>query len=384
MAENKNIKPYFPARALISKSAFVHNLRLAQKIAGKAEVMAVVKADAYGHGATQISKWAIENGIHWLAVAHISEALELRRVISKEHEDVHIFSLIATPGAQFADAILNGVDLSLSAPWALDAITTAAKKTGRTARIHLEVDTGMARGGFNLDELREIAPKIKAYCASGILKTIGLWSHFARAGEVVSPATDRQVALFEEAKEIMEAAGLSIQHFHISASAGLVWHPKAQYTMVRPGGVLYGLSPESDTATAAKLGFKPVMELTAEVASIREVPAGTGVSYGHTAVTEKNMCLATVPLGYADGIPRTASNFAQVLAGGVRRKIIGRVCMDQFVIDGQKLRPGDLVTLFGGELENSLTADDWAAYCNTIGYEIVSRIGSRVPRQYVD
>lgn len=381
MQKNRIADPYFPSRALISHSAFVHNLHLAQKLAGEAQVMAVIKADAYGHGAREIGKWALDEGINWLAVAQLGEAIELRKALGKRG---HMLALIAEPGAPFDEALELGIDLSLSAAWALDELAAAAAKTGHPARVHIEVDTGMARGGFTLPALREIMPQIADYAQRGVIQTVGMWSHFAKADELASPTTDQQVELFTAAKQIAAEAGIEIEHYHIAASGGLLWHPATRYTMVRPGAILYGISPEPANATAEELDFRPVMTLEADLVSVRDVPAGTGVSYGHTAVTSTPMRLATVPLGYADGIPRHASNSAEVVLNGERRQIIGRVCMDQFVIPAEGAEPGASVTLFGAAADGFPTADDWAERCDTIGYEIVSRLGTRVPRYYVE
>lgn len=381
MQENRIADPHFPSRALISHSAFVHNLHRAQELAGSAQVMAVIKADAYGHGAREIGKWALDAGANWLVVAQLGEAIELRKALGKRGR---MLALIAEPGAPFAEALELGIDLSLSAPWALEELALVATQTGLPARVHIEVDTGMARGGFTLSAFREIAPQIVQYSQRGVIQTVGMWSHFAKADDLNSPVTDQQVALFETAKSIAAEVGLEIEHYHIAASGGLLWHPSTRYTMVRPGAILYGISPEPANATAEELGFRPVMTLEANLVSVRDVPAGTGVSYGHTAITSEPMRLATVPLGYADGIPRHASNRAEVVLAGKRRQIIGRVCMDQFVIVADDAVPGQRVTLFGAAADGFPTADDWAECCGTIGYEIVSRLGTRVPRYYVD
>ncbi|XCB30564.1 alanine racemase [Arcanobacterium hippocoleae] len=381
MKEKHIADSHFPSRALISKQAFVHNLRQTKKLAGAAEVMAVVKADAYGHGAYQIGQWALDAGIRWLAVAQLGEAIELRKALGQRGR---MLALIADPSAPFAEALELGIDLSLGSAWALAEITAAAEHTGKPARVHIEVDTGMARGGFTLQEFRELVPQIMRCVRQGVLETVGLWSHFACADELSSPATEKQIQIFETAKRIAAEAGMEIEYFHIAASSALLWHPESRYSMVRPGAILYGISPEPENATAEELGFKPVMTLEANLISVRDVPAGTGVSYGHTAVTEKEMRLATVPLGYADGIPRHASNTAQVMLHGRRRNICGRVCMDQFVIAADGADPGDTVTLFGSADAGNPTADEWAKHCDTIGYEIVCRLGVRVPRYYVD
>lgn len=371
----------FPSRALISKKAFVHNLRLARKWAKDAEIMAVIKADGYGHGAVEVGAWALGEGVNWLAVAQLGEAIELRKALNRRGR---MLALIAEPGAPFRQALELGIDLSVSASWALDEIVAAAIETGIPARVHLEVDTGMSRAGFLLPELKEIMPQFAAYVRGGLIRPVGLWSHLACADDPQSEVTARQTAVFEEAREILREAGITVEFCHLAASGGILWHPQTHYSMVRPGCILYGISPEPKIATAEELGLRAVMKLEADVVSVRDVPAGTGVSYGHTAVLGETTRLATVPLGYADGIPRHASNTAEVVTGRRRCKVVGRICMDQFVIEAPQAVPGDTVTVFGDAKDAVPTADDWGAVCDTIGYEIVCRLGTRVPRYYVD
>ncbi|MDY5584556.1 MAG: alanine racemase [Arcanobacterium sp.] len=381
MSDPRFAGAHYPSRALISRKAFEHNLQVARKLAGNAELMAVIKADAYGHGAEKIGEWALDAGVKWLGVAQLGEAIDLRRALQQRGR---MLALIAEPGAPFWEALELGIDLSLSASWALDEIAVASAESKIKARVHIEVDTGMSRGGFLLDELRRIAPLIAEYAKSGLIETVGLWSHLARADELDDTATMAQVAVFEEAKQIVADAGLEIEIFHLAASGGALWHEATKYDMVRMGALLYGISPEPENATAEEMGLWPVMKLEADLVSVRDVPAGVGVSYGHTAVTPVPIRLGTVPLGYADGIPRHASNSAEVVIGKTRHRLIGRVCMDQFVVEAPGAVPGDTVTLFGASAEGYPTADDWARYCDTIGYEIICRLGTRVPRYYVD
>ncbi len=373
--------PHFPSRALISRKAFQHNVRIAQQMAGDAEIMAIVKADAYGHGKEQISNWAFDAGIKWLGVAQLGEAIELRKQLQQRGR---MLALIAEPGAPFAQALELGIDLSVCASWALEEIAFAAQETGICARIHIEVDTGMSRSGFTLAELQDILPTLADYSKRGLIETVGLWSHLACADELQADTTDKQIAVFDLAKEMVDDAGLQIEIFHLGASSGLLWHPNSHYSMLRVGIMLYGLSPNPDIATAEEMGLEPVMRLEADVVSVRDVPAGTGISYGHTVVTAEEMHLATVPLGYADGIPRHASNSARVVINGASYPIVGRVCMDQFVVSAPGAQPGDTVTLFGASSDGFPTANDWAYECETIGYEIICRLGVRVPRYFID
>ncbi|MDP9831933.1 alanine racemase [Trueperella abortisuis] len=359
----------FPSRALISRAAFAHNLERV-RAATSAEVMAIVKGNAYGHGLKRISRWAWEEGVRWFGVAQLAEALELRGYLP----EARILTWIYTPADDLAEALDAGLDLSVGSLWALEKLAGA-----RHARAHIKVDTGMARGGLSLAELEAHAGRIASLEREGRIDVVGLWSHLACADEPANPETARQIERFERARQILHEAGVVAQRLHLSASAGTLWHPAAHYDMVRPGIALYGLSPNPAVATAAKLGLRAVMQLEAEVMTVRDVPAGTGVSYNHSYVTDEGAHLGVVPLGYADGIPRMASNMASVTVAGRECPIRGKVCMDQFIVEGE-LSPGDVAVLFGDAATGVATADDWAGLTSTIGYEIVTRIGSHVPR----
>jgi len=226
-----------------------------------------------------------------------------------------------------------------------------------------------------------VGARLRELEAEGRVAVIGLWSHLARADEPDCGQTERQIAVFEEARAAASRAGLTPQLCHLAASGGAFWHPAARYDMVRPGIAMYGLSPNPDVATAQAMGLRPAMTLSADLIVDRDVPENTGISYGHTDVTAAPARLGVVPLGYADGIPRAASNRGPLVVGGMRTRIRGRVCMDQFVAEiPRACKAGDTAYLFGGG--DLPTADDWAEAAQTIGYEIVSRLGARVPRSY--
>lgn len=399
----------YPSRAIISRSAFEHNLARAKDLAGDAQIMAVVKADAYGHGAVQIAQWAIESGVNWLVIAQLGEAIAVRRklreimlsedeieidgdgddlpesrpgweVCTDNEDNVHILALISEPAQSIPEAMELGIDLTVGSVQMLDTIARAAATSGMPARVHVEIDTGMARGGVHLKDMPDMARELAFYESSGLIEVVGAWSHLACADEPSSSVTNEQVEYFEQALAILTDAGVHPPMIHLAASSGLLWHPHTRYTAVRLGIMLYGLSPNPRVASAEELGLQPVMRLEAQIASVRDVSAGTGVSYGHTAYTDRDTRLATIPLGYADGIPRSASGRISVWAEGELRPAIGRICMDQFMIDAPKAQVNDTVTLFGAP--GSLSADEWAEKAGTIGYEIVSRIGVRVPRIY--
>ncbi|MCI1676177.1 MAG: alanine racemase [Ancrocorticia sp.] len=371
---------YYPARADIDLAAFAHNLNVVRQSLDGQKIMAIVKADAYGHGRVECARTAIAHGADYLGVAQLGEAIELRKELGA---GPRILAWIYAPGAPLAEAIRDGVDISVGAWWALDEVEKAAAQVGAPARVHLKVDTGMARGGFPLAEIPDAAQRLQKLERGGDVVVVGLWSHLARADEPGGTFTDVQVERFEEARVAAAKAGLDIELHHLAATAGALWHPKARYDMVRPGIALYGLSPNPAWATARQLGLTAVMTLSGDVIVDRMVPSGTGISYGHTFITDKPMRVGVVPLGYEDGIDRKASNTAPLVINGQPACIVGRVCMDQFVTslpDGAK--PGDTAYLFGDEAAGLPTADDWAEAMGTIGYEVVTRLGARVPRVY--
>ncbi|QRV01803.1 alanine racemase [Arcanobacterium phocisimile] len=369
-----------PARALISRRAFEQNIDVVRRHTD-AQLMAIVKANGYGHGVELIAQWAWEAGIDWLGLAQIDEALALRQT----HTHGHILAWIYAPGANFQRAIEQNIDLSVGAQWAIEEISAAARASGRPARIHIKVDTGMTRGGFDVAELPGVFEQVKKLAEAGIVEIVGLWSHLSCADDPVSDAvTDQQVERFEQARACAQQAGVTIPLCHLAASAGILWHPKTHYDMVRPGIVLYGLSPNPARATGTDLGLEATMTLEADIILTREVPAGVGVSYGHTFVTDRPTRLAVVPVGYADGISRHASNNLSVNANGHQAPIRGVVCMDQFVAEAPDAQAGDTVVLFGPADRGFLTADDWAQKTDTINYEIFCNLGPRIVRIPVD
>lgn len=364
-----------PSRALISRSALSSNIDLLRATTSS-QLMAIVKAGAYGHGLERIARWAHDDGVTWFGVAQLTEALELRRYVP----DARILTWIFTPGADLAKALSANLDLSVGSAWALAEIETAARATGIVARLHIKVDTGMARGGFAIADLADAATKIAALEAEGLVSVVGLWSHLACGDDPTSGETEYQTAVFEEARTVVAEAGVVPEILHLAASSGVLWHPSTHYDLVRPGIALYGVSPNLEVARAEDIGLRAVMQLEADLLTSRDVPAGAGVSYNHTYRTPAHARLAVVPLGYADGIPRLASNVANVRVNDAVCPIRGRVCMDQFVIEGVGLEAGQTAILFGDARDGLPTADDWAALTQTIGYEIVTRIGRQVQR----
>ncbi|MEV0389674.1 alanine racemase [Nonomuraea sp. NPDC050643] len=368
-----------PAEARVDLAAIRHNVALLKELAGGAELMGAVKADAYGHGLVRTSEAVLRAGAGRLGTAFIREALALR----EGGVTAPILSWLITPGEPLDEALVQDIELSASDVRLLDEIAAAARRTGRAAKTHLEADTGMSRGGSPLAAWPELLARALELRAEGVIEIVGLWSHFACADIPGHPSIERQLEAFEAALKLAEQAGAAGSHVirHIANSAAIVTLPGARYDLVRPGIAIYGLSPVPELGD---FGLRPAMTLVARAGLVKRVAEGSGVSYGHLYTTERETTLGLVPLGYADGILRHATGRAEVLAGGRRRKIAGRVCMDQFMVDmgDDALAAGDEVVLFGPGDRGEPTAQEWADTLGTITHEIVTRIGSRVPRVY--
>lgn len=366
-----------PAEARVDLGAVADNIRLLRERAAGAEVMAMVKAEAYGHGLAEAARAALAGGATWLGVAKLAEALRLRDA----GLTVPTLVCLGVPGEPYEEAVARDVDLTVGAVWLLDEVVRAAERAGRPARVHLKADTGMSRGGLHGRDWEALADAALKAEAAGHVRVAGAMSHFACADEPGHPSIAAQIGAFTEMVEYAEKAGARFEVRHLSNSAATLTRPEARFDLVRPGIATYGLTPVPALGT---FGLRPAMTMVADAALVKRVPAGSGVSYGHTYMTERETTLAVVPVGYGDGIPRHGSNLLQVLAGGRRRTIAGRVCMDQFVIDlgDDPLSAGDEIVLFGPGDRGEPTAQEWADALGTISYEIVTRIGSRVPRSY--
>jgi alanine racemase len=366
-----------PALAHIDLRAIRDNIALLRERAGGTAAMAMVKAEAYGHGMAAAARAALAGGATWLGVAKVAEGLSLRAA----GLDAPILVCLGVPGEPYGQAITAGLDLTAGAGWLVEEIAAAARTAGRPARVHLKADTGMSRGGASPHDWPALVDTALAAEAEGLIQVVGLYSHFACADEPGHPSIPRQLSVFREAVELAEKAGARPEVRHLANSAAILTLPEARYDLVRPGIAMYGLTPIPRLGT---FGLRPAMTLTADVAVVKRVAAGSGVSYGHTYITRGETTLALVPAGYGDGIPRHGSNLLEVLAGSRRRRIAGRVCMDQFVIDmgDDPISAGDEVVLFGPGERGEPTAQEWAEALGTISYEIVTRIGARVPRSY--
>lgn len=368
----------FRARAHVDLGAISANVASLRDRARAADVLAVVKADGYGHGLVPAARAAHAGGASWLGVAFIEEALALRAA----GIEGPILCWMGTPGEAYADAVAANVDLSAGAPWMVSEIAGAARQAGRPARLHLEADTGLSRGGTVLAGWPELVDSALRAQADSDVRVAGVWSHLACADEPGHPSVGRQLEAFSEALDTAEKAGARPEVRHLANSAATLTAPETHFDLVRPGIAAYGLSPFA--GTSQQYGLRPAMTLSARLALTKTVPAGSGVSYGHRYRTRAEANLALVPLGYADGIPRDATNTAEVLAAGRRRRIAGTVCMDQFMLDlgEDAAAAGDEAVVFGPGDRGEPTAGEWAAALWTIPYEIVSRIGRRIPRSY--
>lgn len=376
------------AEAVVDLDAISTNVSRLRTHTGGRTLMAVVKADGYGHGIVESARAARHGGADWLGVALLEEALHLRRA----GDNGPILSWLAVPGERYADAVEAGVEVTASSLAQLDEVAAGARAAGAganggaarsRARVQLKLDSGLGRGGAAPGDWQQLVEAAVRHRDAGWLDVTGVWSHLACSDEPDHPSVAAQTAEFEAGAGYAIEAGLEPAHLHLANSGGVLGSPATWFTMVRPGIAAYGISPFGDGTSPVEL--IAAMTLRATLALVKRVPAGHGVSYGHTYTTSAETTLALVPLGYGDGIPRHASGRGPVLVGGSRHQVAGRVCMDQFVVDvgDCAAAAGDEVVLFGRASRGEPTAHDWADAAATIGYEIVTRIGARVPRRYV-
>ncbi len=367
------------AEVVVDLDAIAANTAVLRERVGR-PLMAVVKADGYGHGLLPAARAVLAGGADALGVAVLDEALALRA----GGITAPVLSWLHGPGTDFTAALTADVEVSVNAGWGLEEVVAAARDTGRTARVHLKADTGLSRGGATPEEWPGLVGAAARAQADGDVLVVGLWSHMAYADAPTHPTIGAQVRIFEEAVALARRAGLTDARLHLANSAATVALPDTWYDMVRPGVALYGLDPLGGPDPRAH-GLRPAMTVRAAVALTKRVPPGVGVSYGHTYVPRTETTLALVPVGYADGVPRAAGNTAPVLAAGAQRTIAGRVCMDQFVLDvgDDAVQPGDGVVLWGPGDDGEPTAQQWADAVDTIHYELVTRVGGRFTRRYV-
>ncbi len=361
--------------ALVDVGAIEDNVRHLRRLTGS-EVIAVVKADGYGHGAVRSAVAALAGGASRLGVSDITEALALRRA----GIDAPIVAWLHAPGADFAEAAALGIELGISSLEQLQKAAAAAS-ADRPVGVHLKLETGLSRNGIAPADYRIVFAEAARLERIGRVRVIALFSHLSNAS-----TEDDRAALrtFEEAVADAASLGLAPPLRHIAATHAAIDLPESRLGCVRIGIGIYGLSPFDDR-TSADLGLRPAMTLRGTVAAVRRVPAGKGVSYGYDYRAPAPTTLALVPLGYADGVPRQASGTGPVVIGGRRFTVAGRIAMDQFVVDvgDAPVSVGDTAVLFGDPTLGVPSATDWADAAGTINYEVVTRIGARVPRRQV-
>jgi len=360
--------------AVIDRGAIEHNVRTLRAAAHTREFIAVVKADGYGHGAVTAARGAIAGGATRLGVADVSEALELRAA----RIDHPVVAWLHGPDTDFAPAVAANVELGLST---IEQLRRAAAVGGAPV-VHLKFETGLGRGGSAPAHWSAFMAEASRLEREGRLRVDGVFSHLSGTSREDDLA---QLALFRDAMSAAIDAGLRPRIRHLAATGAAIDLPETRLDAVRVGLGIYGLSP-FDERSSANLGLRPAMTLQAPVAAVRRVKAGQGASYGYTYRAERETTFALVPLGYADGIPRHASNRGPVRIGGRRFRVAGRVAMDQFIVDvgDAPVKVGDRAVLFGDPLRGAPTATEWAEAADTINYEIVTRLGPRVTRTVVE
>ena len=367
------------AQAVVDLGAVAHNVRVLKERAGSAEVMAVVKADGYGHGAAQVGRAALAAGAAELGVATLDEALALRR----DGVTAPVLAWLHAPGTDFAPALAADVQLGVNSVRQLTEVLDAAHRTGRTAVVTVKVDTGLNRNGVGAAEFPALLPVLKGAVADESIRLRGIMSHLACGDEPASPVNDLQAQRFSEFRAAARDAGVDFEVAHLCNSPAALTRPDLAYDMVRPGIAVYGQTPIPERGD---MGLRPAMTLKCTVVLVRSISAGDGVSYGHTWIAERDTTVALLPIGYADGLFRSLSGRFDVLINGRRRRAVGRVCMDQFVVDlgpgPVDVTEGDEAILFGAGDDGEQTAQDWAELLGTINYEIVTSPRGRVRRFY--
>jgi alanine racemase len=363
--------------ALIDLDAIQANAAALCHHVGSAQVMAVVKSEGYGHGMVQTAAASLAGGATWLGVLQVADAIALRRA----GFTVPVLSLHGAPDAPHADAIRHGVDLTVGTAALVDQVALAAEGAGKPARLHLEADTGMSRGGATVRDWAGLVHAALAAEAAGLVRVVGLWSHFACADIPGHPSIDAQLAAFREAVAFAERAGARPEVRHMANTPATLTLPQAHFDLVRPGGAVVGLST---LPGGPPDWLRPAMTLRARLIQVKRVGADTGVSYAHRYVTERDMTLGLVPLGYNEGIPRHATNKGCLFLRGRRFKIAGTVTMNQIILElgDEPAEAGDEVVLFGPGDRGEPTAQEWADLLGTLSYDIVTRFTGKVPRTY--
>lgn len=367
--------------AVVDLSAIAENVRILRELAGSAQVMAVVKADGYGHGATEVAQAAITAGAAELGVATIGEALALRR----DGITAPVLAWLHPPGTDFAPALAADVQIGVSSSAQVNDVLDAVRRTGRTAVVTVKADTGLNRNGVSVGDYPDVLDALGRAGIDDAVRVRGIMSHLACADEPDNPMNDVQAQRFTAMLAEARRRGVDYEVAHLSNSPSAMTRPDLAFDMVRPGIAVYGLNPVPDRGP---MGLRPAMTLTAPVAMVKTVRAGEGVSYSHTWVADQDTSVALIPLGYADGIFRALGGRIDVLINGRLLRSVGRICMDQFVVDlgpgVPDVAEGDRAVLFGPGADGEATAQDWAEAIDTIHYEVVTGLHGRVRRSYLE
>ncbi|MFM1786689.1 MAG: alanine racemase [Actinomycetota bacterium] len=363
------------ATARVNLAAIEHNIKVLKETAG-VPVLAVVKADGYGHGAVPVALAAKSAGADWLGVAFLDEAFELRN----NNVPGPILTWLLDDSDNFAEALDQDIDLSVTSLDLLRKISALAKQREINARVHVEVDTGLSRAGVAISDFDNF---FKEFSKIENVELISIWSHLACADEPNHPVNEMQHKNYEHAIEVAAKHGLVPKIRHLANSAGALAHPNLRYDMVRCGIATYGVAPGGDLSDAKELNLKAAMTVISKIATVRKLNAGDGVSYSFKWTAQKPTTVGLIPIGYADGVMRHISKTGSVTLNGNIYPIVGTVCMDQFVVDfgATEISVGDEVVLFG---DGGMSAHQWAQQVDAIGYELVTRLGSRIEREYVD
>lgn len=370
-----------PARAeiVVDLDAIAHNVTTLSDLVAPAALMAVVKADGYGHGMVPVARAARAAGAPWLGVATPEEAVGLRDA----GDTGRLLCWLTAPGDRYDDVLALDVDVAAYSVAQVEEIAEAAARVGVSARVHLKIDTGLSRGGATVGQWTDLCARARVFEQQGAIRVVAVWSHLVASDEPAHPANAEQAKVFDWAVTVAEEAGLRLELRHLANSAAAIGRPDLRHDLVRCGISVYGLDPAP--GVIGDIGLVPAMTVQGRLALVKELPSGAGVSYGHAWVAPEATSVGLVPVGYAEGIPRAASPGAEVWVAGRRRPVRGKVCMDQMVVDlhGDDVPAGSAYVLFGTGLDGEPTAQDWAEAAGTINYEIVTRIGGRMPRRYL-
>jgi alanine racemase len=365
--------------ALVDLGAIAHNVRVLREHVGSAQIMAVVKADGYGHGASAVARAAVAAGAAELGVATVGEALALRR----DGITAPVLAWLHPPGTDFAPALAADVQIGVSSVRQIDDLLDAAVRTGRTAEVTIKVETGLNRSGVSPRDYPGVLDTVARAVAAGAIRLRGIMSHLASGDEPYNPINDLQAQRFTAMLAEARNRGVDFEVAHLSNSPSAMTRPDFGFDMVRPGIAVYGLSPIPERGD---MGLRPAMTLKCPVAMVKSLAPGDGVSYGHTWIAERDTTVALLPIGYADGVYRALSGRIDVLINGRLRPGVGRICMDQFVVDlgpgAVDVAEGDEAILFGPGGSGEPTAQDWAELLGTIHYEVVTSPRGRVLRRY--